>query len=158
MFKNLLLIIASGVFCFASLAQSHTFQLVEKATATTFPLVSANKVTAIYVDTMDHPLVRKAASLLASDIALVTGKKPAIVYDIPATADQLVIVGSMDSSRVVQELSTSGKLNTGKIKGKWEAYQADFIKDAFKGIRRVLVIAGSDRRGTAYGEIGRAHV
>jgi hypothetical protein len=37
------------------------------------------------------------------------------------------------------------------LKGKWEAYRLQVVKNPFKGIDQALVIAGSDRRGTAYG-------
>lgn len=37
------------------------------------------------------------------------------------------------------------------LKGKWEAYRLQVVKTPFKGIDQALVIAGSDRRGTAYG-------
>ncbi len=42
-------------------------------------------------------------------------------------------------------------MNVDSIKNKWEAYQIQIINNPFKGIDKRLVIAGSDKRGTAYG-------
>ena len=106
--------------------------------------------TVIYVDEHDFALVRKSAALLQQDIEMVTGKKPVLLYTIPATAKNIIIIGSIAKSKLVQQLIQQKKINIDKIKNKWEGYQLQSITAPLKGIENALVITGSDRRGTAF--------
>src|ERR1700744_5283136 len=73
-----------------------------------FPIVSGpNGITSIYVDSNDHWLVKKAASMLQEDILRVTGFKPAIIMDLskrPRLAN-VIIIGSLDQSQLIQRLA-----------------------------------------------------
>lgn len=115
-----------------------------------FPIVSG-KATNIYVDVKEEELVKKAAVLLQKDIEMVTGKKPEILHSITAPLSQLIIIGSLENSSIIKQLVTSKKLVTKNSAGKWEAFQIQTIPNGIKGIGNALVIAGNDRRGTAYG-------
>src|SRR4051794_8060590 len=84
--------------------------ITEKKAAGSFPVVSATAATAIYTDEKDAWLVQKSASLLQHDIEMVTGKKPQIIHTIPAAAQNLVIVGSIIQSDVIQQLQLEKKL------------------------------------------------
>jgi hypothetical protein len=42
-------------------------------------------------------------------------------------------------------------LDLGKLKGCWECFQIALLRDPAPGVKQALVIAGADRRGTAYG-------
>ena len=106
--------------------------------------------TVIYVDEHDFALVRKSAALLQQDIEMVTGKKPVLLYTIPATAKNIIIIGSIAKSKLVQQLIQQKKINIDKIKNKWEGYQLQSVAAPLKGIENALVITGSDRRGTAF--------
>ena len=133
-------------FCFILIA-GNTQLVSEVKTATTFPLSDA----VIYVDDADYALVKKSAELLQNDIEMVTGKKPALVNKIPAaTSGSIIIIGSVEKSSPIKNLIAEKKIpNT--IKNKWEAYRVGSITNPFKGFKNALIIAGSDRRGTAYG-------
>jgi hypothetical protein len=115
-----------------------------------FPIVTSRGATAIYTCGEDHWLVHKAAELLQQDIQMVTGKRPAILDTLPPTAENLIIIGSLDRSPLAGRLADEHKIAAGS-KGKWEAYSLQVIDHPLKGIGRSLVISGSDRRGTAYG-------
>ncbi|MCU7550143.1 glycosyl hydrolase 115 family protein [Chitinophagaceae bacterium LB-8] len=117
----------------------------------TFPVVTATVATPIYTDGKDHELVIKAAALLQNDIEAVTGKKPIIRTSFPISNTQVIIIGSLDHSSLIQQLIKEKKLNVEKLQNKWEAYQIQVVNKPFKGVEQALVIAGSDRRGTAYG-------
>src|SRR5690242_2391655 len=96
--------------------------------AETFPLV-AGGVAALIVAPADAPeVVKIAACDLASDIDAVTGVKP-----------DVLTVAPTDANRPRIELVFSPDLA-----GRWEAFRLS----AKPGI---LTIAGSDRRGLAYG-------
>ena len=104
----------------------------------------------IYVDDADYALVKKSAELLQVDIEMVTGKKLVIVNAISPSPNPIIIVGSYERSSVIKDLIASKKIGN-SITGKWEAYRAQSITHPFPGIKNALIIAGSDRRGTAYG-------
>ncbi|MEY2916310.1 MAG: hypothetical protein RIS73_24, partial [Bacteroidota bacterium] len=104
----------------------------------------------IYVDVNDLALVKKSAKFLQQDIEAVTGKKFSIVNAIPS-AKNIIIIGSIENSSLIKQLVQQKKINIATFKNKWEAYQIQTIKNPFKGIDNALVIAGSDRRGTAFG-------
>jgi hypothetical protein len=42
-------------------------------------------------------------------------------------------------------------LDLGQLKGCWECFQIALLRDPAPGVKQALVIAGADRRGTAYG-------
>ncbi len=145
--KTLLVIIL-----FALRANAFNQQLiVEKLSASSFPLVAPSAKTIIYTDSADFNTIQKAAALFAEDITNVTGQHAVIVHTIPASAASLVIIGSAEKASAIRKLIKSGKLNTAKITNQWEAYQLQTVANPFKGIKDALVITGSDRRGVAYG-------
>ena len=124
--------------------------IAEKNRAGAFTIVSANSVTSIYVDKNDHAVVQKAAGFLQSDIEMLTGQKPSLLTD-ASSSTNVIIVGSLDKSAIIDRLVKEKKINVDKIKGKWEGYQMQVIRNPFKGVANALVITGSDRRGTAFG-------
>ncbi len=104
----------------------------------------------ILIDQQDHHVVHIAARMLADDLHRVTGHKPTVatrVDHIPTA----IIIGTLGQSRWVDQLAAKGKINVAAIKGKWEASLWQTVEQPIAGIDRALVIAGSDRRGTAYG-------
>jgi hypothetical protein len=141
---------SSILLLFSIKATSQNF-ITSTKEAGSFPVVSANAATAIYTDENDYWLIQKSALLFQNDIEMVTGKKPPIIHTIPASAKNLIIIGSINQSPIIQQLVQQKKLNTDQIKGKWEGYQIKIVKNAVNGINNALVITGSDRRGTAYG-------
>jgi hypothetical protein len=113
--------------------------------------MASSQVASIYVDDKDDWLVNKAATLLQSDIEMVTGKKPVIVNDLPSASKNTIIIGTLDGSSIIKKLIAEKKIDISSIKGKWEAYQLQTLAKPFNGIDNALVIAGNDKRGTAYG-------
>src|SRR5438552_2763954 len=90
----------------------HSQNLVaEKNETGAFPLVTRGQITSIYVDENDDWLIHKAASLLQTDIEMVTGKKPEIISALPASAKNIVIIGSVNKSSLINKLVKEKKLN-----------------------------------------------
>jgi hypothetical protein len=129
-----------------------TASLITTMAAQDFPLVSPDQgVTPIYVDAQDHWLAKKVTELLQEDIERVTGVKPPILTTLPTTPiPSLIIVGSRDHSAIIQQLLQQKRLSA-KQNNKWEAYTRITLRNPTLNIGEALVIAGSDRRGTAYG-------
>lgn len=125
--------------------------ITQKNTGEDFPVATASQTASIFVDSNDDWLVHKAASLLQSDIEMVTGKKPGIVSSLSSSAKNIIIIGTINGSSTINQLIKEKKINVDGIKNKWEAFQLQIINDPIKNIENALVIAGSDKRGAAYG-------
>lgn len=110
-------------------------------------IVGGSQIASIYVDPADDWLVKRSAEMLQTDIQKVTGKKPAIVHKLPAG----IIIGSTGRSSAIKQLVTARKIKAEQLSNKWEAYLLQTVNNAGAGMSSALVIAGSDRRGTAFG-------
>ena len=142
-------VLISLTFLFSLKCYSQNF-IIDKKEPGSFPIVS-NKPTAIYTDNNDDWLIQKAATLFQEDIERVTGQKPNIIHSLPASVENIIVIGSLAQSLFIKQLVQTKKVSVDSLQGKWEAYQVQIIKHPFKGIENALVIAGSDKRGTAYG-------
>jgi Glycosyl hydrolase family 115/Gylcosyl hydrolase family 115 C-terminal domain len=145
-------LIIAVLICFSSI-QGLTQDIIvsDKYDSGFFPIVSVLNATSIYVNLKDHWLVHKAAELLQKDIQMLTGFKPEIISSLPLSDDYLIIIGSLDSSEIINRLSSEKKINIENLKDKWESFQFQTIKKPTAGINNALIISGSDRRGTAFG-------
>lgn len=105
----------------------------------------------VVADAQDYPVVQLAANLFADDVQRVTGRR-LVVTNTPVASRDLIIVGTLGKSALIQKLVTDGKLkDLDKIQGRWEGTIMQVVATPFPGVERALVIVGSDRRGTAYG-------
>ena len=127
------------------LKQSNSYQPSD------FKLVYKNKAATILTSPQDFKVVQIAANDLASDIERVTGKMPARVSEVQHARGRMVLIGTLGKNDVIDDLVSNGKLNVSKIRNRWESYIIRTIRHPFANIDSALVIAGSDRRGTAYG-------
>jgi hypothetical protein len=116
-----------------------------------FPIVAGKKATPIYVDAGDHWLAQKAAVLLQTDIEKVTGAKPDTLHTLTRPPKNIIVIGSLDQSPLIAQLVQTKKLRVDSLKGRWEAFQLLVVPQPWPGVDNALVIAGSDKRGTAYG-------
>jgi hypothetical protein len=136
-------------FLFVQLPVSADF-VTSTPAADRFPLVDG-KAAAIHVSETDWKVVRIAASDLAADIERVSGKRPALRHTTDGLTAEAVLIGTIGRSPLIDGLIRSGKLNVGGVAGQWESFVIETVPNPLPGVRRGLVIAGSDRRGTAYG-------
>lgn len=113
--------------------------------------IASGKVASIYTDKNDDWLVNKAASLLQQDIQLATGRKPELISDPSSLSGNVIIIGTLNGSSLIQNLIAQNKINVTGIRGKWEAYQLQTVSKPDPHIDNALVITGNDKRGTAFG-------
>lgn len=111
--------------------------------------VDLTKATVVF-DKDDWNVVRNAARLFASDVNLVTEKEITLQNDLPTEGD-IVLIGTIGKSKWIDQLAADKKINVSAIKNGWEQFIITTLEHPFKGVDKALVIAGSDRRGTAYG-------
>jgi len=151
--KFLLLILFNGIIT-GLIAQSTAFPesiIIKNPGQKDFSLVSGNDLATILVDKKDNATVRLCAGIFADDVLRVTGRRPLFINNPSDAAKSCVIIGSINESRIIKQLIASGKIDVQGIRGKWESCLTQIIDNPLPGIKKGLVIAGSDRRGTAYG-------
>lgn len=147
--KHLILMLSALVAISAGHAQ---VAVHEKSPETkyAFTLASPRQTAAILYDASDAAVVKRAAELFAADVEAVTGRRPQVTSATGETGPA-VIVGTVGGSALIRRLSEAGKIDTAPLEGAWERYLIQTVANPLPGIRKALVIAGSDRRGAAYG-------
>jgi hypothetical protein len=116
-----------------------------------FDVVTDGVAADIYVDAADHASVARAVTDLQADVKRVSGTSPMIKNALAGLSSRAILVGTLGHSAVIDDLVSQGKLDAASIAGKWESFVIQAVTDPAPGVSRALVIAGSDRRGTAYG-------
>lgn len=123
----------------------------ETYTPGALPLVSAGKIVDIYVDQKDEPGVVRVVGDLQKDMQRVTSKKAKIVHVAADLKEYAVIVGTIGKSQLIDQLIAQGKIDVSAIAGKWDAFHLQVVSNPLPEVKQALVIAGANRRGSAYG-------
>ncbi|APV48682.1 glycosyl hydrolase [Betaproteobacteria bacterium GR16-43] len=114
-------------------------------------LVQEGRAAPLHVDAADHAGVIRAAGDLQADIERVSSLRPELrKRGEPAGAD-VVIIGTLGKSALIDRLVKAGTLDVSGIRGKWEGYLVQAVARPLPGVERALVIAGADKRGTIFG-------
>ncbi|KAI0449445.1 hypothetical protein F5B21DRAFT_520249 [Xylaria acuta] len=106
----------------------------------------------------DDPIgVEIGATSLAEDFEAITGTRPSVIkveagesIGCEKCADNVIIAATVDS-KLVKAMVQSKNLDVSAIDGKWESYQTSVVDDPIPGVKKALVIAGSDKRGVIFG-------
>ena len=117
-----------------------------------------NKDTVLVYDENDHKGIGRVINWIADDFLKVFGERPRVVtIDELDTlkADSVIVAGSPKSEEVTA-LLYENEIDPGLLKKedgtyKWEVYLKAQAKDFNPDIKEMLIIAGSDKRGTMYG-------
>ena len=130
---------------------AQSLQLTDDAAA--FPLKAESNSAYMLIDQADAQVVGTVANCLRSDVAMVTESNDSIeILTEPKTgAEYAVVAGTIGQSAYIDQLVSNGKINADDIAGKWEAYMLQTVENPFEGVKKAIVIAGSNPRGTAYG-------
>ncbi len=116
-----------------------------------FPLAHNGTAARLNVDPDDWPGVVRAAHDLQSDIHRVTGLDVSWSDDAKPTRGDVVLIGTIGKSRLIDRLIRTRKIDASQIQSKWESTLTQVVDHPLPGVARALVIAGSDKRGTIYG-------
>ena len=116
-----------------------------------FALVAGGRAAALYASDEEWPGVVRALNDLRTDIGKVTGITPEIITGKKPRGEEIVIAGTIGKSPVIDRLIRKGKINAGDVTGRWESYLITVVSKPLPGVKKALVIAGSDKRGTIYG-------
>lgn len=116
-----------------------------------FPLVSDKGVANICTDKKDYAVVGITAQMLADDIKRVTGQNATVINTTKTNiAGPTVVAGTLGKSVMIETLVKNLKIDVSSIRGSWESFiVATAVNPKTK--TPLLLIIGSDRRGTAFG-------
>src|ERR1035437_16529 len=116
-----------------------------------FTLVRSRSAAPIAVSGHDYPGVVRAAGDLQTDIERVTGAHPAGCDEKAPPGRDVVIIGTIGHSPLIDDLVAAKKLDVSGIVGKRETSLQQVVQNPIPGVRAAFVIAGSDQRGTIFG-------
>jgi hypothetical protein len=146
-----------GLALFITLSSVSAFGLTASAFVTSksskgsFPIVARGQAANIYVDANDWPGVVRVARDLQTDIKRVSGLEAALTNEARQSGEQIIIVGTIGRSAVLDQLIRAEKIDVRHLAGKWEASMIQVVANPWPGVDQALVIAGSDKRGTIFG-------
>jgi len=147
--KNLLLI-SLFVISLNLNAQNFTVKSTPASGGNDFEISGRKSAPIVIIDTNDYTVVKLAADMFVKDIQRITGKLPSISHEV--SGKTVILAGTLGKNKLIDQLIAEGKIkDIDKIKAEWEASLWQIVPNPFKGVKKALVIVGSDRRGTAYG-------
>src|SRR6185312_1987365 len=117
-----------------------------------FVLYTSGKAAPLVVSDADWPGVVRAVGDLSADVERVTGHTAPVVKE-PGAAkgEDVVLIGTIGKSPLIDALVKAKKLDVSEVAGKWESAVTTVVDRPMPGVKRALVIAGADKRGTIYG-------
>lgn len=109
-----------------------------------FELVKNNLHSAVFLSETEVECVKLAVNDLVSDVQKISGVKLEVVHSLKGISAPYILVGSVSDKGFTKQLKALGLSATETLKGKWEAYRVESVNP------NVLVMAGSDERGTMF--------
>lgn len=86
-----------------------------------FPLARTGVAAKLYVDPGDWPGILRAAHDLQADIQRVTGIRPDFSREAKLPSGDVVLIGTIGKSGVIDRLIREHKIDVSDIRGKWES-------------------------------------
>ena len=104
----------------------------------------------LWVDDADLPGVVRVAGDLRDDIERVSGRQPALTVGGRPAGTEVVVLGTLGHSPVIDDLVARGLVDTGGVAGRWETSLQQVVENPWPGTERAFVLAGSDQRGAIF--------
>ena len=114
-------------------------------------LIQNNHPLGILIDASADSAVHHVADSFAADLHRVSGKAPNRLTDPAQAQEDIVVIGVLGQSAVIDGMAAAGKIKADDLAGEWEAYRQIVVDRPFPNVARALVIVGADRRGAVYG-------
>jgi hypothetical protein len=148
--KNFSTWITLTLICIYSPLRATEPFITNQRSSSSMVIAEKSITSSFFINTTLDAGIMRAVYNLQSDFEKVTGNKPAILNQNPASSSPLIIIG-MTGNSVIDDLIKQKKINGKDLKGKNEKFIIQYVKNPFKGVEEAIVIAGSDKRGTIYG-------
>ncbi len=116
-----------------------------------FPIVREKSAATIFVDAGDYAGVVRVAGELQADVKRVTGISPAVLHEEKNLGKNVILVGTIGKSEIIDRMIREKKIDVSEIAGRWESFLIQVVPEPWPGVDSALVICGSDKRGAIYG-------
>lgn len=124
--------------------------LTNEKSRSAFALVDSGNPAGILVSNSDYAGVVRVAGLFQKDLSQVSGKNAELIVG-ESGSGNVVIVGTLGRSTLIDKLVKEKKVDASMLKSKREQFMIIPVKQPMKGVANALVIVGSDKRGTIFG-------
>jgi hypothetical protein len=155
MHKIILIVILSGCFSLHLIQAQSTFGTEQFITSEkvkdAFTISASGRSASLLISSKEWPGVTRAFRDLQTDIGKVTSSLPELSTDKIPHSGEIIIAGTIGKSDLIDKLLKNKKIDANGVTGKWETFLIQVVKRPLKGVKKALVIAGSDKRGTIYG-------
>lgn len=141
-------LLSVGLFCGQLSASPHTTLTSNQLSPDRLTLIENGIPNDLLLDEKEDIGIQIAVQNLQNDFAKVAGNKPKLLQ--APTSKPIILIGSL-KSRFIQELVKKGKLDVSQIRGKNEKFLLTTLSNPYGTSGEILVVAGSDKRGTIYG-------
>ncbi|WP_026495713.1 glycosyl hydrolase 115 family protein [Butyrivibrio sp. WCD3002] len=119
-----------------------------------FSLFENEKIASFLIEKESFEGIKIIGKTVAEDIELVTGRRAEILDEISNKASEnLILAATIGKSPILDRLISDGKISVNDIDGKREVFKLSLVEAPFpeyENIKKLLVVAGSDKRGTIY--------
>ncbi len=105
----------------------------------------------VLIDENADPAVVNVAKNFVEDLYRVSGRKSKLLTHPPKGQEAIILIGDVEHSPLLKSLVDQGKLDVEPLLGQWEAFQVTTVRQPWPGVDKVIVVAGSDRRGAVFG-------
>ena len=116
-----------------------------------FVLSESGHTAPLVVSEDEFPGVIRIAGYVQEDLRKVTGNKSDLLIGKVPSSGEIVIAGTLGKSSIIDDLVQKHKIDVSEIEHKWEATLTEVVENPFPGVKKALVIVGSDKRGTIFG-------
>ena len=113
-------------------------------------LHSCDNTVSFLVESQTYEGVKRIIKTIAEDFEKVSGIIPNITEE-SISDTQIIIFATLGNSPLTDKLIQDKNFDPSGIHGKKEVYQIKYIDKPFEGVSKVLLVCGSDKRGTIYG-------
>jgi hypothetical protein len=158
MFKKFIpcFILLTGIVATGMGQQKSGLTVTVQNTGNSFQLFKGDATASFTIDVKDAKVVVLAADAFLNDVKLISGNTMQLN---DAANGMQVVAGTIGQSNYIDELIKEKRIDVSTIQNKWECFSIQIIRGntnakstklPFRGAG-LLVIAGSDPRGTAFG-------
>ncbi len=116
-----------------------------------FTITASGKSAPLFISSKDWPGVIRAFKDLQTDIGKVSSLVPLLFTDVLPDSREIVIAGTIGKNPVIDKIIKDNKIDITGVSGRWETFLIQVVNKPLPGVKKALVIAGSDKRGTIYG-------
>lgn len=109
-----------------------------------------NGKTVFFLEPEAFPGVKRVVGKVAADFAKVCGVST-VIQETVDEEDTVIFAATVGRSNLLDEMEQKKKIILDKVRGRWEVFSIQYAEMPFEGVRKALIIAGSDKRGTIYG-------